>query len=166
LPTILSTHSYLDENGTREANPALDSNHVDEIDNSPEEIWEKLIRNNDQIFLVLCGHNHGQAVRIDKNDQGNEVYQLMVDFSKENRSVKDYGRTPGPRDGVGDGWLRLMRFNLSKDDSTIEIKNYSTYYKEYGNNYGVIDNNFSGKKIDGFQGFTIKMNRFYDRYNM
>jgi hypothetical protein len=34
----------------------------------------------DQIFLVLCGHQHGQSFRVDDNLDGNPVYQILADY--------------------------------------------------------------------------------------
>lgn len=53
LPTIVSTHDYMDTSGQRLANPMIDANKADAMDNSPEMIWQKFISQNDQIFLVL-----------------------------------------------------------------------------------------------------------------
>ena len=63
LPTIVSTHDYMTKEGERVPNPIVDGHAVDPIHNNPEMVWEKLISQNDQIFLVLCGHEHGQLIR-------------------------------------------------------------------------------------------------------
>jgi hypothetical protein len=57
LPTIITTHDYLDEHGQRSPNPIVDLKRVDPLThNSVEELWADFISHNDQIFLVLCGH--------------------------------------------------------------------------------------------------------------
>jgi len=52
-------------------------------------VWDKFISQNDQIFLVLCGHNwssttvtgvsNGENLRIDNNAFGHPVYQVLSD---------------------------------------------------------------------------------------
>ncbi|MCG3084601.1 hypothetical protein, partial [Anoxybacillus sp. LAT27] len=56
LPTIIATHDYMNNRAERRPNPLLDANSLDPGDNSPQEVWDKLISKHDQIFLVLCGH--------------------------------------------------------------------------------------------------------------
>jgi len=81
LPTIVTTHDYLNQQGERIANPIIDLAALDpDQHNSAQELFEKLIFPNDQIFLVLCGHQHGQAVRFDANAEGNEVIQVLADY--------------------------------------------------------------------------------------
>ena len=70
LPTIVSTHDYLGNAGERRANPAIDHHAVDPQDNSPQVVWDKLISQHDQIFMVLCGHQYAQAMRVDANRHG------------------------------------------------------------------------------------------------
>lgn len=89
--------------------------------NAAENIWAKLIAPNNQIFLVLCGHSwtstsntttlvepcgpgvsKGENVRIDKNNDGNPVYQVLTDY-QGNTSLGSAG---------GDGWYRFMQFDL------------------------------------------------------
>lgn len=133
LPTILTTHDYLDPRGERRANPIVDLERVDpDHHNSAEELFEKLIRPNDQIFMVLCGHHHGQALRIDQNDAGHAVYQILADYQDRGQSGLDAGQ---PRDpllrqpvGIGDGWLRLLRFDLTSASPSVQVRTYSTHY--------------------------------------
>jgi len=132
-PTIITTHDYLDPHGLRRANPLVDLDRVDpDHHNSAEELFEKLIRPNDQIFMVLCGHHHGQALRIDLNDAGHEVYQILADYQDRGQSGLDAGGRVDPffgrPVGIGDGWLRLLRFDTARKIPTVEVHTYSTYY--------------------------------------
>ncbi|SNS12664.1 Calcineurin-like phosphoesterase [Sphingomonas laterariae] len=133
LPTIVSTHDYMDQNGRREANPLIDAHAVDPEDNNPEMVWQKFISQHDQIFLVLCGHQHGQAMRVDRNKFGHNVYQVLADYQDRGQSALDAGVKPipgwGPT-GIGDGWLRLMRFDLGAEKPAIHVKTFSTHYKK------------------------------------
>ena len=134
LPTIISTHDYLNTQGERLANPIVDLNRLDpEQHNSAAEMWEKFISQQDQIFLVLCGHQHGQSMRVDNNVKGNKVYQLLADYQDRGQAGLDNGQPLNPRRGtpfaIGDGWFRLMTFDLASERPTITVKTYSSYYK-------------------------------------
>jgi hypothetical protein len=134
LPTIISTHDYLDPRGERAANPIVDLGRVDpEGHNSAEELFAKLIAPNDQIFLVLCGHHHGQAFRVDDNDSGHSVYQMLADYQDRGQAGLDAGQAPDPfmgglPTGIGDGWFRLLTFDLAGESPIMKVRTYSTHY--------------------------------------
>ena len=130
MPTIVTTHDYLNIDGERKARPLIDLARIDpDFHNSAEQIWQKFIREHDQIFLVLCGHHHGQSFRVDKNNKGNPVYQILANYQGRGQALLDAGR-PELR-GLGDGWLRLMQFDFSDAPGTIAVKTYSTHYQQY-----------------------------------
>jgi hypothetical protein len=134
LPTILTTHDYLDQRGERAANPIIDLDRADpDHHNSAEELFAKLVVPNDQIFLVLCGHEHGQSMRVDENAAGHAVYQILADYQDRGQSGLEAGQPidrmmRGPV-GIGDGWLRMMTFDLAAATPTIAVRTYSTHYK-------------------------------------
>jgi len=98
---IVTTHSYLNADGTRT-----------DIGNR---IWEKFVAPHaDQIFLVLCGHNHAETRRTDIVN-GHTVYQIMANYQE---------RTNG-----GNGWLRILEFHPAED--TIYVRTYSPYLNIY-----------------------------------
>jgi hypothetical protein len=133
IPTILNTHDYLDRHGRRRANPIIDLDRVDPANhNSAEELFTKLIVPNDQIFLLLCGHHHGQSMRVDRNEAGNAVYQILADYQDRGQSGLDAGQPPdgmmrGPV-GIGDGWFRLLGFDLGAETPKLSVRTYSTHY--------------------------------------
>lgn len=131
LPTIVTTHNFLDTSGQRLSNPMIDSQKVDPMDNNPQMVWDKFISQHDQIFLVLCGHQHAQAFRTDPNVAGHKVYQVLADYQARGQTAKDAGRTLQQGEGVGDGWLRLMTFDMSKPTPRIEVSTYSTHYEKF-----------------------------------
>ena len=133
LPTIISTHDYLDTQGRRLANPIIDPAAVDPEDNNAEDMWTKLIAPNDQVFLVLCGHEHGQSRRIDRNRRGNTVHQILADYQDRGQSATDAGGKPGHASYTGDGWLRLMRFDMSGAVPSVRVQTWSTHYKADSN---------------------------------
>ena len=93
---IIVTHDYLNVDGTR----TTEGDHI----------WNNFVSTHaEQIFLVLCGHNHGEARRQDTVN-GHVVYQVLADYQS--------------RDG-GNGWLRILEFHPTED--TIQVKTFSPY---------------------------------------
>jgi hypothetical protein len=98
---IVVTHDYLDTDGTR----TTEGNHI----------WNNFASHHaDQIFLVLCGHMHGEARRQDTVN-GHIVYQVLADYQE---------RTNG-----GDGWLRILEFHPAEDK--IYVKTFTPYHNSY-----------------------------------
>jgi len=133
LPTIVSTHDYLSKEGERVAVPIIDGNKVDPQNNSPQMVWDKFLRKHDQIFMVLCGHQHGQGLRVDKNDFGHSVYQVLADYQDRAQTLSGtaYAKSPIPT-GIGDGWMRLMEFDVTGEKPAVRVRTYSTHYGKRG----------------------------------
>ena len=89
---IVTTHDYMNVDGSR----TTEGNHI----------WNGFVAPHaNQVFLVLCGHNHGEARRTDVVN-GHTVYQLLADYQS---------RTNG-----GNGWLRILQFRPAEGQSTGE----------------------------------------------
>jgi hypothetical protein len=130
LPTIVSTHDFLNTRGERAANTIIDGNKVDPQDNSPQMIWDKLLSRHDQIFMVLSGHHHGQARRTDPNMFGNEVHQILADYQDRGQTAIDAGHKSERPANIGDGWMRLMEFDFTGKVPMLRVRTYSTHYKK------------------------------------
>lgn len=124
LPTIVTTHDYLDREGGRNATSNPLNSVLDPQDNSPQMIWEEFISRYDQIFLVLSGHVGGQSYAVDRNRHGHEVHQVLADYQGRGQSAKDAGR----KAAIGDGWLRLLDFDLDGGRPRVQVRTYSTHY--------------------------------------
>jgi hypothetical protein len=135
LPTIVTTHDYLDPKGRRAPVAILDLPRGDPgHHNSAEDLWQNLISKHDRIFLILCGHHHGQALRVDRNQAGHEVYQMLADYQDRGQVGLDAGQPldpflQGPA-GLGDGWFRLLEFHLGSQAPTLQVRTYSTHYEK------------------------------------
>jgi len=135
-PTIVTTHDYLNTRGERRAVPIVDLKRVDpDHHNTAEEVWEKLVSAHDQVFLVLCGHHHGQSRRVDDNRRGHKVYQILADYQGRGQAGLDAGQPLDPRRGIprglGDGWYRLMRFEMGGETPTVLVQTWSSHYRSY-----------------------------------
>ncbi|MDQ2054418.1 MULTISPECIES: DNRLRE domain-containing protein [unclassified Halobellus] len=116
-PTILTTHSYLRDDGSRASNSQDDSDEG----NPGEVVWQDLIEPNPQIFLVLNGHWHeedGEYHQVSENAAGEPVYEVVADY--QDRS-----------DG-GNGWLRLVQFHPGGGDEAPDRIQFRTYSPSLG----------------------------------
>ncbi len=98
-----------------------------------QQIYDTL-KDNPNLFLMLCGHvGDSEALRTDTYN-GNTVYSLLADF--QNRDPLFHG---------GDGWLRLLTF--SPETNEIAVKTYSPYlnlWQTDGNSQFVLPYDMSG----------------------
>ncbi|GAB5443916.1 MAG: hypothetical protein Fues2KO_42650 [Fuerstiella sp.] len=102
-PTILSTHAYLDDADGR-STTATTSDGL-----SGDQIYQQIVRDAPQIFLVMNGHFPGEAHQTSFNDAGLPVFELMADYQN--------------RPNGGDGWLQLLNFRPDLD--RIDVSTYS-----------------------------------------
>ncbi len=130
LPTIITTHEYINNDGDRLPNPVIDQHAVDPRHNTPQMLWDKFISKNNQIFLVICGHHHGQAYRADPNADGHTVHQVLADYQDRRQVAIAAGAQMQPGLGIGDGWMRLMTFDFSGETPTVRVQTYSTFYEK------------------------------------
>ncbi|MCK9541393.1 MAG: metallophosphoesterase [Novosphingobium sp.] len=173
LPTIVSTHSYLDTQGRRLPNPVIDNARVDPDDNSPEMMWDKFVSRHDQIFMVLCGHNNGQALRVDNNRFGHKVYQILSDYQERRQTAINAGGKLSGQDGIGDGWIRLMKFNLNSATPKVIVQTYSTHYgkksidmDQYARFYKSREGaSLSDEDFHNSDNFMIYLDDFIGRFN-
>ena len=102
---IIATHIFLAPNGKR-----LGAREYSTFKgSSANDLFEKLIKPNENVFLVVSGHLCYEAMRKDENNAGKPVYQVL----------SDYQSAPNG----GDGWLRVMEFNPS--EKKIVLRTYS-----------------------------------------
>jgi len=102
LPTILATHQLL--------NIAADGVSPLEVPYGLM-LWDKLIRDNDQIFMTLNGHYHGGAHLTKTNDFGNVVEEMVVDYQMAYMG--------------GNGLTRLYEFDLT--NNKIKVMSFSPW---------------------------------------
>jgi hypothetical protein len=86
LPTIVSTHANLRPDKTKRSHG--------------QQLWDYLIHDRPQVFLVLSGHYSGQASKVSRNDAGQPVYEVVVDYQSWPNG--------------GDGYFRLVTFDRDR----------------------------------------------------
>nr|VFJ90507.1 MAG: Calcineurin-like phosphoesterase [Candidatus Kentron sp. LFY] len=108
---IVLTHGFLD---TR-ANRNLHEGSYAIQGNTAQAIWDKFLKRHKNIFLVLCGHDHGEARRTDKGEHGNLVHQVMANYQFFEKG--------------GNGWMRVLHFHPEED--RIQFRTYSPVLNQY-----------------------------------
>lgn len=112
--TILTTHKYLYDDKPKRSSKTEYSKQG----NAGEGIWNKLVKNNCSIKLVLSGHYHnstGENRLISKNSCGENVHQIIQDYQA--------------RENGGNGLLRI--YNFMPDRKVIHIKTYSVMSEKF-----------------------------------
>jgi hypothetical protein len=142
LPVILSNHQLLN----------IDKDGVSPLETEyGKMLWEKLIRDTDQIFMTLNGHHHGAAWLSKTNDFGNQVEEMVVDYQMDYQG--------------GNALMRLYEIDFSAN--RIDVMSFSPWVVQKpkatlnqfdravlteGNNQFTIPINFK-KRFAGFQKF-------------
>jgi hypothetical protein len=112
LPVILSTHEYL-RGGARSTTP------LDPLGNSGEAIFQKLVKPNPQIFLVLSGHTSTVAHQTSLNSSANPDYATVFETASDFE-----GRPNG-----GNGWMQL--FHFYPDQNQVSVSSYSPWLDQF-----------------------------------
>lgn len=111
---ILSTHALINEHGDYSDVYSFLPGDCSRFGGDTSYIWKDLIRHHDNLQIVLCGHMHlddGEQHQTVYNLRGAAVHELLANYQE--------------RPGGGEGRLRIMTFNPTKD--TIEVQTYSPH---------------------------------------
>ncbi len=109
-PIIVITHDYLYNNPGPGRSPA------------GKAVWNKLVKNNPRIFMVLCGHlSSNLRMDVSLNDAGQKVYEIMALYDG-GLPVMDPTLLTGGRHGR----MRLHEFDEA--NSVIHVKSFSPFH--------------------------------------
>jgi hypothetical protein len=104
LPVIVTTHEIV----------GADDDGVAELSAYGQQLWDGLIKDNDQIFLTLNGHYWPPGSTVLKNSAGNDVHLHITNYQD-----RYYG---------GAGMIRSYRFDL--DRGMIDVATFSPWIRE------------------------------------
>ena len=104
LPVIVTTHEIV----------GSDEDGVAELSDYGRQLWDGLIKDNDQIFLTLNGHYWPPGSTVLKNSAGNDVHLHITNYQD-----RYYG---------GAGMIRSYRFDL--DRGMIDVATFSPWIRE------------------------------------
>lgn len=137
VPAIIVTHAYLYNDGTRYGMPRAGSESgpagaqrfapqdfgytPKEGINDGEQIWRKLVEPNDNVRLVLCGHDNGVARLTSLHADGSRVEQILADYQWLYQGANDYAG--------GSGFLRILAFDYARRE--LHVETYSPYLDRY-----------------------------------
>lgn len=118
---IITTHIYLTDKGTHTKAPS--PNHKIYYGTSGgEQIWNKLVKEHENIVMVLSGHY--QLSRIAKTQRtgtnGNVVTEMMIDAELPDETYKNIG-------GLG----LVAMFYFSDNGRRLDVRYYSTVHQKY-----------------------------------
>lgn len=117
-PAILTTHSYLRSGGRTRA---LQTENGD--GNTGEAVWQRLVRPNPQVFMVLNGHWHiddKEYRQVSTNDAGLRVFEMLANYQS--------------RPNGGDSLLRRIQFRPAQTDGVadrIRVETYAPTHDEF-----------------------------------
>ena len=127
---IIITHSWLDTPGNRITKESYTLRPC----NWPEDVWQKLVYNSNNICMVLCGHT-GDDPDIKVGDVKGTDYQptasFRVDKAADGRDIPQmmFNSQQGDGDWNGNGgdcWLRILEFK--PDGKTISVRTFSPLF--------------------------------------
>lgn len=92
---IMTSHNYMIPNGDRM---------------NRDRIWNEVLKNYTNVFLMFCGHHTGESWRIDNNSNGDPILQILTDFQSR-------------RNNEWEGTLRSLEFDLTSNKLQTSIYN-------------------------------------------
>jgi hypothetical protein len=104
---IIITHYHLTPKGE------IATSNAGYGDFSPQAVFDRLVKKYSNIRFVLSGHVMSSALKVDKGEKGNTVYQILQNYQNEDK---------------GGGYMRLLSFDIDK--KTVAASMYSPYYNK------------------------------------
>ncbi len=105
--------TYSDRRAILSAHYLMNPGDSGSFDNQGAATYEAL-KHHPNLFLMLCGHRHGEGKRVDTFN-GSTIYTLLADYQK--------------LDNGGNGWLRILRFSPANNE--IKVRTYSPWTEQY-----------------------------------
>jgi hypothetical protein len=98
---------------------------------------------------------------------------VLADYQDRGQTAKDAGVKSEWPVGIGDGWMRLMTFDMAGEVPAIKVRTYSTHYKklsvdtpEYAAWYKEHEQpQRSDKDYHGMDDFSIQLTDFHKRFS-
>ena len=149
---IITTHSYLTEDGTR-ATPAEEMGNTNNyLGLTGSVIWNRVFRKHANVFMVVSGHTGNEYVNYSyaRGDNGNKVLQVLIDpQGYETREIDDKGHLWTSGRNVQDVGL-VLYMNFSEDGKRISFDYYSTLLGKFLKNQDFVINLEGDIDLDGY----------------
>jgi len=116
---IITTHAYLNEDGTTLDSKEADCPPISEGYSTGELMWNQFVKKHENIVLVLCGHISSDKIVVTqtKGEHGNTVTQMLI-------NPQDVDIAHGPTGLVS-------MFYFSADGKSLQVEYYSTVKQQY-----------------------------------
>lgn len=101
LPTVMFSHHVMTINDTGEVSE----------DGPGMILWNDLVNDHDQVFLMVGGHISGAGLNVKRNAKGRDVLQVLTDYQSHIAG--------------GNGWTSFFEFDEHLNE--IRLKTYSPY---------------------------------------
>ena len=119
---IVVTHDYIDKDGQRlDDLKSFGLGGRDKTDklkgNNAEEVFDKLLKKNSNIMMVLCGHKNGEfqkeiKIKKSKNSGTSRIlYEILSDYQDE--------KAKGSNERSGNGLLRVLKYYPDKNEISL-----------------------------------------------
>ncbi len=126
---IIVTHDYIDSEGKRlDDLKTFGMNGKDDAGknkgNNADEVFKKIIKKNDNIIMVLCGHKNGTfentvKIKISKDSKKTRrVFEILTDFQDE--------KLKGSDERSGKGLLRVLKIYPGRNEYLLSTVNTLT----------------------------------------
>ena len=124
---ILLNHEYLTSEGQLiSVGSTAELQFESRPHSTPEQLWQQLVNDLDNIACVICGHNGFSQHLLSKNCQNHDVAQVLF-----NLQYQPHG---------GDGWVQIWEF--SPNSEYVNVGTYNTITRQY---YSEADHSFQFK---------------------
>ncbi len=105
IPTIITMHQIMDIGPDGETAIFTDLG---------AKVWDNLVKHNDQVFMTVNGHHHGEAMMEAKNAFGRDVMMIVMDYQSN-----FWG---------GNGMMQLV--NFVEEDNKINFRSFSPWVEK------------------------------------
>lgn len=114
---ILMTHEWLTRYGERVSTGSYAERHFAGYSSfsTPEDIWNTIVKPNNNIICVLCGHNGFSAALFSENDAGRKVPQILFNLQYQENG--------------GNGLIQLWEFPVNSPK--VNICAYDTINRDW-----------------------------------
>ncbi len=112
---ILLTHEFINTSGVRLNENAWATRMLNTSYNTPEQVWQNLVKDNDNILCVICGHSGFAQYLFSTNSAGREVPQILHNIQSE--------------DNGGNGWIQL--WEIPAEGDSIHVQTYNTISRSF-----------------------------------
>ncbi|WP_166846261.1 metallophosphoesterase [Isoptericola sp. BMS4] len=145
---ILLTHDYL------EPSTSPDGRGANLGGSDGPLLYDLLVRDNDNVFLVLAGHRHGVGTNVRPpavGDIGHGVVELLADYQfytvrADRLGLGSVGYDPATRLRFGASFFRMLQFDV--DAGEMHVDTYSPLLDEFGATEYDEDGRFDGREDD------------------